>query len=518
VTEPVTSALVRVTLFEDRAQVVRKAVVTVPAGTSTVLVSGLTHLVDDASLVASTAAPGARVLASRVTRRMRNVASATQTEVAAHEDAARRARTARETAERNAERATSDEERALALETTWLATFARVPRGGAAEAERWKGALEKVDTAMLRGLDQEFAATREVEGARDVEQRAHARSAEARSLSPRLETCAVVQLDASRAGEVELLLSYRSPCAVWRPEHLARLVKRPDGKHQLVLTSWATAWQRTGEEWKDAQVRFSTARPARDASPPLLREDVLTLRKKTEQEKKTITVEARDQTIALAGVDGARGAVEEMPGVDDGGEPLQFEPIRPVSLPSNGQPVRIEIGDRTLACEVDRVVYPERSPAAHVRAKGVLTGERPLLAGPVRVARGSEVTGIARTSFVGAGEPFELGFGVDDGLRVRRRVEEQRETTAVMGTQKITRTVRLFASNLGGEAKRVKVVERIPVSELEQIDVKLVTPGGATHDAKDGFLTFDVELSPRATKELSFSYKIEASSKVRLPF
>ncbi|MDP3220254.1 MAG: DUF4140 domain-containing protein, partial [Deltaproteobacteria bacterium] len=66
--DPVSSEAVRVTLFEDRAEVVRRATCAVPAGVSWVAVAGVTPALDDPSLVAGVVGDGARVIATRVVR------------------------------------------------------------------------------------------------------------------------------------------------------------------------------------------------------------------------------------------------------------------------------------------------------------------------------------------------------------------------------------------------------------------------------------------------------------------
>jgi uncharacterized protein (TIGR02231 family) len=223
-------------------------------------------------------------------------------------------------------------------------------------------------------------------------------------------------------------------------------------------------------------------------------------------------------TVATVGPDNGARKVEDMPGVEDGGEPLWFEAARRVTLPADGQPFRVDLAEVRLPCEVQLVAYPELGGAAHLRATATLTGGRPLLAGPVSVARGASIVGRGRIGFVAQGEAFELGFGVDDGVRVRRRVDERRETTAVTGTQRITRSVRVFLSNLGDRPRRLRVIERVPVSEIDEVSVKLVTAQGATsaRDERDGFVRFDVELGGGATQELELAYRIEAGGRVQL--
>ena len=98
----------------------------------------------------------------------------------------------------------------------------------------------------------------------------------------------------------------------------------------------------------------------------------------------------------------------------------------------------------------------------------------------------------------------------------RRRVDERRETTAVIGTQRILRSVHVFVSSLGDRSRRVRVVERVPVSELEDVSVKITAADGGAIDEKDGFVRFDIDLAPGATRELVLDYRIEAAARVQL--
>ena len=119
--------------------------------------------------------------------------------------------------------------------------------------------------------------------------------------------------------------------------------------------------------------------------------------------------------------------------------------------------------------------------------------------------------------FVGLSEQFEMGFGVDDGPRVRRPVEEKRDSTPVIGTQKVARTVRVFLSSLSDEPKRLTVIERFPVSEVEEVKVWVGAQEGATLDARDGFAPWAITLEAGSTRTLTLTYRIEAAAKVVLP-
>ncbi|WP_437743836.1 DUF4139 domain-containing protein [Sorangium sp. So ce1504] len=535
---PHPSAARAVTLFEDRAEVVRAARVEVQAGAQWIAIGGVSVFVDERTVQARVAgADAVRVTAARVRWRAHREAALGREAIDALEREEREASLRAGAAERARDRASRREAHLDQLLAKWARAMSEVPKdaGEPARLASWRGGAEALHAALAEALgasaDARAARARAEEDAR----RAGARLREGSVEQPRYEAVIEVEVHAPAPQPVDIELTYRVACAIWRPEHLARLAagaavtsaggaaaQAPGGS--IELTTWAAAWQATGEVWENVTARFSTARPSRSAEAPLLEDDVLRARRKTEIERRRVIVEARDQAIAAAGLDRGARAVDEMPGVDDGGEPLIFEAAEPVTLPSDGRPTRIEIARRSLPTELALVLYPEVHPAAHLRATVTLDGggaggrPRPLLAGPVRVARGGSLVGRARLDFVGAGEPFELGFGVDDAVRVRRTVDEEQDTAAITGSRKIRRRVKLSVSNLSSSVKRVLVTERIPVSEVAEVEVALGEAPGWTLDEKDGFLRGHVELSPKGLKTMSFSYELRAAASVVLPF
>lgn len=503
----------RVTFFEDRAEVVRSAKIAIPEGISTVVLSGVSVAVDDPSLLARVSGDGARAVSARVVRAVKHDTQGDSAEIDAREADVRAARQRCAEVERTLVRAQAEQMRAGALGDRWMEAFQRVPREAASEVGRWRSAYDKVSEALTRALDRVNAQESLLEQCRLDLTRAHERVVAARAVSTRYDAAVEVQIESARAQECVVELTYRVPCALWRPEHQARLTES-EGQRALTIRTWATAWQRTGETWRDVRCRFSTARPAQAAEAPAVHDDVLQLRRKSDAERRTVVVEARDQSVAITTSGGGARKVDEMPGVEDGGDALWFDARETATLVSDGQPVRMLVSEVELACTVDRVCWPERSPTVHIRARATMAGPTPLLAGPVALGRGTELVGRGKTGFVGRGEPLELGLGVDDGVRVRRATEERRETTPVLGTQKITRTVKLFVSNLSSAPRTLSVIERVPVSEVKEVEVFVSVPQGARHDARDGFITWELNLSADQTTELTLSYRIECGPRV----
>lgn len=513
------SRAVRVTFYEDRAEVVRVAKVRLRKGRSEPWIAGLSLFVDDTSLrVKSDGA--VTVLAASVARRSRKERALSDAELSKLEATRDEASAECARISRAIERINADADRARTLGAHWLKALAEVPvaMASAEVSERWRSAFD-----ALVARHEESAARLEAERAKladakrtmELAARSHANGLVER---PTMTALARVQLECEDEREVEIEVVYRVPCALWRPEHVARLERLADGSAKVHWATAAVVWQQTGERWEGIDARFSTARPAKAASPPLAREDALSWRRKTDAERQRVVVDAREQAVAVAGLDRGARSVAEMPGVDDGGEPVSLRASSPVTIASNGRPTRVEVARATMESVVDRVLYPERGGAPHVRGTQTWSGAIPLLAGPVRVVRGGSVVGRSRVGFAGQGEPFELGFGPDDAVRVRRRVDETRDTVPVLGTQKVKRVVRVFVSNLSGDSRTVRVVERVPVSEIADVEVHLGLHDGWKSKPADGMLERDVTLSAREGKELVFEYELRAGPKVELPF
>lgn len=511
----------RVTLFEDRAEVVRRAVMTGTLGVRVEAFAGISLIVDDGTVQAKVLRGAAQVLSVRVVRRVHLEKALGREEIDALETASREARERMAAADLGIERLQRHLQQHYQMSDQWIKSVALGPKNGSDTkvVESYRDAWKAIDVSAKRALG-EIEKTRADRWQAEQDWRlAETRLSEGRKEAPRHDAVIEVELDTREAGEIEIELGYRLPCALWRPEHTARLVTdKPDAKTgKIELVTYAVAWQNTGELWDDIEVRFSTARPAKEASPPLLSDDVLSSRKKTDEERRNVIIAAREQNIDMAGLDRGARDVSDMPGVDDGGEPLNYVGKDRVSLPSNGRPFRVEIGRTNVDADVARVLMATRSPAAHVRATATLAGSGPLLAGPVRLARGSSMVGRAKIDFVGKGEPFELGFGPDDGIRVRRMEDEERDTQTLTGAQRIKRKVSLFLSNLSGTNRSVLVNERVPVSEIDEVEIQVLDAGPFKLDAKDGFLRTTVDVAARATKVMRFSYEVRAGSKVVLP-
>ncbi|HSD90445.1 MAG TPA: DUF4139 domain-containing protein [Kofleriaceae bacterium] len=517
--EPITLAapVAVVTVLEDRASVTRRGKLTLRSGQQRIIIDRVSPVIVDKTLTAS--CTGARVLDVRCERYVAPWREGNGTETAA---TLRAERTRLQIARDAAQAASSGGEGEIASINDLLAA---AHRDLAVRAAR--GITTSDVAARLAELDAQHAAARvrKVDAdltANDLRvqlDRLSARLAHAEAEAGEQAARLVIDVVADAAGEGTLSASYIVPGAAWRPYHRAQLA-RDAGK--LTWETTACIWQATGEDWIDAELTCSLERPSLGVEPPELGDDELRTRRKPD----TVVVEARDQEQQQTGL--GSGGPLEVPGIDDGGLGLRLAAGK-VSVRADGTPHRVSVGSFSGTAQVSLVAIPLRSPWVHVRARIVNTGSTPLLAGPVDLIMASGYVGRADVGFVAPGEKFYVGFGPEADIRIHRTETRERDDAGLLGgwnVQTVRVAVRL--SNLGAQKREITVTERIPISEVEQVDIQVGAPdayllgdddqpGGeeitqVTARALDerGLVSWSVELPPLGRRALTLEYKIKS--------
>ncbi|WCQ87894.1 hypothetical protein NQZ70_00558 [Sorangium sp. Soce836] len=232
---PHPSAARVVTLFEDRAEVVRAARVEVGAGAQWIAIGGVSVFVDERTVQARVAGAGAegavRVTAARVRWRAHREAALGREAIDALEREQREASRRAGAAERARDRASRREAHLDQLLAKWAQAMSEVPKdaGEPARLASWRAGVEALHAALAEALGASADARAARAHAEDDARRAAARLREGSIEQPRFEAVVEVEVHAPAPQPVEIELTYRVACAIWRPEHLARLSAPPAG-------------------------------------------------------------------------------------------------------------------------------------------------------------------------------------------------------------------------------------------------------------------------------------------------
>lgn len=307
----------------------------------------------------------------------------------------------------------------------------------------------------------------------------------------------LVDLHSPAGGDLDLVLEYCVPLATWRPYHQAEFLD-----NQVHFLAQASVWQNTGEDWNEVELVLSTQRQSLGSVPPPVPADYLNTRKRNGE----IVVHHRDVAVQTL----ATSPSDEIPGIDDGGQVFNARVSGCCSVPSDGYAVRVPLFDFTCPAGMHNLLAAEICPQPVQLTRLINASRWPLLAGPVDLIREAGWVGRTLLPLVAPGEGFQLGWGPQTSLRATRSSSQSTpERDDLLGGWMRTRTqTTLTLSNLSAHTQCLEVVERVPISEIKQVevsvDIKSMQP--PTRPDEHGFLRWTLELGPRSKTVVEAGY------------
>ncbi len=511
-TQELTAPVVEATLMEDRAHVIRRGRQPLPSGTTSLWIRSASPAIVEKTLAVSVRGGQASVINTVVTRRHIHLDTDKPEQLRVIDDALVNLK--RDEARLGAELERTRSDGILVREAQGLTVKELV------EDCAWNTGLEGKEEDIHRFTETEMTL---IEQAVALEEQISDLAKKRRDLEARRRAAQdagsnevsdiEVKLSADAPNEIELQIEYVVPGACWRPQHTAQLVEDKIEGNQVLFATDACVWQNTGESWDGVTLLFSTERPSLGKEPPLLSEDLLAAHKTDA----TIHVEAREQEIYSSGLGASPKASSELPGIDDGGDPLCLKAPSPATVPSDGRPYRVRLSAFKSEASTELRLVPERSAAVFWRSEQANNGTGPILAGPVDLIRKNGLVGRTSVLFVASGERFELGWGPELSLRVHRDLRTFAEETKMLSQwSKKHHHITTRISNIGATPLSMNVLECVPVSEVEKVRVELEPrkTTGQTKPDKDGFVRWTLTLKPYSQEELTLGYTIKQHSDV----
>jgi uncharacterized protein (TIGR02231 family) len=184
-----------------------------------------------------------------------------------------------------------------------------------------------------------------------------------------------------------------------------------------------------------------------------------------------------------------------------------------VTVPTTQEMKRVQLAVDTLEPALGIRAVPKLEPAAYLYAKFAVPKGAPLLAGSVALFRDQTFVGTGDIPVLSPGEEHELGFGIDDLVRIKHAVVEERrgETGLISSSRTDERNYRLTAKNMHERAMPVTILDQIPASQNEAIKVELTgrtAPSKTNIDDKRGVIAWDTKLEPDEERVIEFGYRV----------
>ena len=106
-------------------------------------------------------------------------------------------------------------------------------------------------------------------------------------------------------------------------------------------------------------------------------------------------------------------------------------------------------------------------------------------------------------------DTLNISLGKDKGIAIEREVQKQFTTKQFLGSKKEeTRGWLLSVKNNKSQEIKILVFDQIPVSTLEEIEVKADNISNGKLDPESGIIEWSFQLKPAGKKELDLKYSV----------
>ena len=338
--------------------------------------------------------------------------------------------------------------------------------------------------------------------------------------SRRMETKSVeVNIDVASGGSLTLDLNSVTPKAGWEPSYDVRLAA--DGK-SAELTFRALVRQQTGEDWRDVDLSLSTSRPAIGGTPPELFPWRISLYRPQPPMpmpvmapaprsvyKKDARASSMDEAEILP-AEAQASALYATAQVAEEQTSVTFIIPRKVDIPSDGTRHGSVVAMENLPLSLEFLAVPKLAPNVYLKSEIVNRAPFPLLAGRVNIFTGNNFSGSSQLKKVAAGEKFDLYFGTDDQVTVKREELKVHKEAGLFGKNRMAYRYRIEVQNFRKEPQTIIVRDQLPLAGDDEITIALDNPSLKPEEIKnDGVLTWKLLVKPGEKQEIGFGIIID---------
>ena len=319
-----------------------------------------------------------------------------------------------------------------------------------------------------------------------------------------------IRIELARPAAGRIAVSYLVPAAGFIPRYNVRLLP---GTGNLSFELLGEAWQRTGEDWKEAAFTFSTGRPGRTAQlPPLPLPPWNIDFPAPPIARPMMKMQAQDALRAGSPAALESEAKEEAPSAPErrfASFDVTLEGMH--ALPGSGEKKPFALARHEQKAKVAWRSIPWIAEGGFLSAEGRNESGLPVLSSSAGLFVEDAYAGKGRLQDIPEGAEFTIDFGKDDAVQVRRReIERKREEGGVFSKMKRLRfRFEIEVANYRKETVPLTVLDRVPLPRHKDIVVKDVEVAGGGKVGEGGEVRWELPLAPGEKRKLGLSFTVE---------
>jgi len=329
-----------------------------------------------------------------------------------------------------------------------------------------------------------------------------------------------ILFNAEKEQKIRIIADYLTKNANWGPLYK---VSVPTTLSEIDLTMFSKILQKTGEDWNHVALSISNVIPLSGVRLPYLSSWLLDVPRpsaKVMGKARRLATEEAAQAIDMVKDKGYSGIPKQEATFATAVKrelPLSFEYRipQPIDIESRDKETILPLFTKKMQGDTYYYAVPKRSHLTFLVCK--TKADKELLSGPLNVYFGGRYIGKTHLSEKKAGEEFHLSLGADREVMVKRekvkdKVKETYFGKIQRGTIVRELAYKIMVENMKDRSILLKVVDNIPVSRTDKIEVKELTmkpePAQKSCRDKEGVMLWECRLDPDQQQEINIEFVV----------
>jgi len=326
----------------------------------------------------------------------------------------------------------------------------------------------------------------------------------------------VISVSAEVPTMASLQINYVVSNAGWVPQYDIRATNT---KNPIQLNYKASVFQSTGEEWKNVNLKLSTANPNLSGLKPELNAWYLNFNEPRPVFSKSFEGRGAPMQMKAKRMSADTNKEEDVqpaPALSEYVSTIlttlntEFDITLPYTVSSASTPTQVDIRNYELKTTYHYSSAPKLDQDVFLLAKATGWEDLSLLPGEANIFFEGTFTGKSYIDPNNIKDTLSLSLGRDKRIIVKReKLKEFTSRKFIGANQREQYAWEISVRNTKPETIKVTIEDQVPVSQNSQIEVTTVDLGGAKYNKDTGKLSWDLQLQPNETKKVVLKYEVK---------
>lgn len=335
-----------------------------------------------------------------------------------------------------------------------------------------------------------------------------------------------IVLNATRNVIVPLEVSYIVSSAGWFVTYDIR-TSEVDKPIQLVYK--ANVSQSTGLDWSNINLTLSSGNPMVNGNKPSLEPWYMSVYNaglvygayKLQQSNKSDDGERKDKyeevDFNTRSFNSPLGYTSQLTESVESLLSVEFKISIPYDIPSNGEAYEVEIQRGDINSDYLYYAAPSLETTAFLLSRLTDWSELNLLPGEANVFFQGSFVGSSFLDPYSTEDTLDVSLGKDKNIIISRdKMEDFCKSSNFGGNKKTNRAYKIAVKNNKSIPVFIKVEDQVPISQQNDISVTVGEIIDGSINEKTGIITWEINLDPGETKEVSFSFEVKHPKKMKI--